>query len=100
MLPFPLFPGLRSSQATSARDLCRDLCNLFSATSYATVVDSDEPRRYNVFAIFGGLNDEELQTVATIGFRSHGFHNLTADDVRTLAAITRMEEFRREDRFL
>lgn len=96
MLPFPLFPGLRSSQAT----LARDLCNLFSATSYATVVESDEPRRYNVSVTFGGLNDEELHTVATIGFRSHGFHNLSADDVRTLAAITRMEEFRREDRFL
>ena len=96
MWSFRLFPDLRGSQATSARDLC----NLFSATSYATVVDSDEPRRYNVSATFGGLNVEELQTVATIGFRSHGFHNLTADDVRTLAAITRMEEFRREDRFL
>ena len=98
MLPFQLFPGWRSSQATSAS--ARDLCNLFSATSYATVADSDEPTRYNVSATFSGLNYEELQTVATIGFRSHGFHNLTADDVRTLAAITRMEEFRREDRFL
>ena len=64
------------------------------------MADSDEPTRYNVSATFSGLNYEELQTVATIGFRSHGFHNLTADDVRTLAAITRMEEFRREDRFL
>ena len=85
-----------SARGTSARDLC----NLFGATSYATVVDSDEPGRYNVSATFGGLNDEELQTVVTIGFRSHGFQNLTADEVRTLAAITRMEEFRREDRFL
>jgi len=85
-----------SARATSARDLR----NLFGATSYATVVDSDQPRRYNVSATFGGLNDKELQTVATIGFRSHGFRNLTADEVRTLAAITRMEEFRREDRFL
>jgi hypothetical protein len=85
-----------SARATSARDLC----NLFAATSYATVVDSDQPGRYNVSVTFGGLNDEELQTVATIGFRSHGFRNLTADEVRTLAAITRMEEFRREDRFL
>ena len=96
MLPFPLFPGLRSSHSTSARDLC----NLFSATSCATVVDSDKPRRYDVSATYGGLNNEELQTVVTIGFRSHGFHNLSADDVMTLAAITRMEEFRREDRFL
>jgi hypothetical protein len=78
----------------------RDLCNLFSATSYAIVVESDQPRRYNVSVTFGGLNDEELQAVATIGFRSHGFRNLRADEVRTLAAITRMEEFRREDRFL
>ena len=98
MLPFQLFPGWGSSQATSA--LAPDLRNLFSATSYATVVDSDEPGRYNVSVTFGGLNVEELQTVATIGFRSHGFRNLTADDVKTLAAITRMEEFRREDRFL
>ena len=85
-----------SAQATSARYLR----NLFSATSYATVVDSDEPGLYNVSVTFGGLNDEELQTVATIAFRSHGFRNLTADDVRTLAAITLMEEFRREDRFI
>jgi hypothetical protein len=62
-----------SARATSARDLC----NLFGATSYATVVDSDQPRRYNVSVTFGGPNDEELQTVATIGFRSHGFRNLT-----------------------
>jgi hypothetical protein len=85
-----------SARATSARDLW----NLFAATSYARVVDSDQPKRYNVSATFGRLNDEELQTVATIGFRSHGFRNLTADEVTTLAAITRMEEFRREDRFL
>jgi len=63
-------------------------------------VDCDQSRRYNVSVTFGGLNDEELQTVATIGFRSDGFRNLTADEVTTLAAITRMEEFRREDRFL
>ncbi len=85
-----------SARATSARDLW----NLFGATSHAKVVDSDQPGRYNVSVTFGGLNDEELQTVATIGFRSHGFRNLTADEVTTLAAITRMEEFRREDRFL
>ena len=85
-----------SAPATSARDL-RDL---FSATSYATVVDGGQPGRYNVYATFGELNDEELRTLATISFRSHGFRNLTADEVRTLAAITRMEEFRREDRFL
>jgi hypothetical protein len=64
------------------------------------VVESDKPGRYNVSVPFGGLNDEELQTVATIGFRSHGFRNLTADEVSTLAASPRMEEFRREDRFL
>ncbi|PYT41325.1 MAG: hypothetical protein DMG45_13650 [Acidobacteria bacterium] len=63
-------------------------------------MDCDQSRRYNVSVTFGGLNDEELQTVATIGFRSDGFRNLTADEVTTLAAITRMEEFRREDRFL
>ncbi|PYT54701.1 MAG: hypothetical protein DMG46_21530 [Acidobacteria bacterium] len=63
-------------------------------------MDSDQPRRYNISVTFCGLNDEELQTVATIGFRSDGFRNLTADEVTTLAAITRMEEFRREDRFL
>ena len=84
----------------SARTSARDLWYLFSATSDATVVDGDQPGRYNVSAIFGGLNDEELQAVATIAFRSHGFRNLTADDVTTLAAITRMEEFRREDRFI
>ena len=78
----------------------RDLCNLFSATSYATVVDGDQPERYNVSVTFGGLNDEELQRVATIDLLSHGFRNLTADEVTTLATITRMEEFRREDRFL
>lgn len=64
------------------------------------MVDSDQPGSYNVSVTFGGLNDEELQTVAAIGFRSDGFRNLTADEVTTLAAITRMEEFRREDRFL
>jgi hypothetical protein len=89
-----------SERATSANDLRY----LFSATSDASVVDGDQPGRYNVSCTFGGLNDEELQTVATIafrshGFRSHGFRSLTADDVRTLAAITRTEEFRREDRF-
>ena len=84
----------------SAQTSARDLRYLFSATSEATVVDGDQPGRYNVSVIFGGLNDEELQTVVTIAFRSHGFRNLTADDVRTLAAITRMEEFRREDRFI
>ena len=78
----------------------RDLCNLFSATSHATVVDGDQPERYNVSVTFGGLNDEELQRVATIDLLSHGFRNLTADEVTTLATITRMEEFRREDRFL
>jgi len=78
----------------------RDLCNLFGATAYATVVDGDQPERYNVSVSFGGLNDEELRKVATIGLRSHGFRNLTADEVTTLATITRMEEFRREDRFL
>ena len=83
-----------------AQASARDLRYLFSATSEATVIDGDQPGRYNVSVIFGGLNNEELQTVATIGFRSHGFRNLTADDVRTLAAITRMEEFRREDRFI
>ena len=80
----------------SARTSARDLWYLFSATSDATVVDSDQPGRYDVSVIFGGLNVEELQTVATIAFRSHGFLNLTADDVTTLAAISRMEEFRRE----
>ena len=83
-----------------ARASARDLRYLFSATSDATVVDGDQSGRYAVSVTFGGLNDEELQTVATIAFRSHGFRNLTADDVRTLAAITRMEEFRREDRFV
>lgn len=58
------------------------------------MVDGDQPGGYNVSVTFGGLNDEELRTVATITFRSHGFRNLTADDVRTLAAITPMEEFR------
>lgn len=84
----------------SARASARDLRYLFSATSDATVVDGDQSGRYAVWVTFGGLNHEELQTVATIAFRSHGFRNLTADDVRTLAAITRMEEFRREDRFV
>ncbi len=85
-----------SPRASSARYLC----NLFSATSYATVVDGDEPRRYNVSVTFGGLNDKELQKVAAIGSRRHSFCNLAANEVMTLAAITRMEEFRREDRFL
>jgi len=85
-----------NARATSGRDLWR----LFSATSYAKVTEGDQSGRYNVSATFGELNNEELQTIATIAFRSHGFHNLTADDVTTLAAITRMEEFRREDRFI
>jgi hypothetical protein len=99
VLPFPLFPGLCSVQAAQATT-ARYLRNLFSATSYANVVDGEEPGRYNVSVTFGGLNDEELQKVAKISFRSHGFRNLTANQVKTLAAITRMEEFRREDRFL
>ena len=61
----------------------RDLCNLFSATSYATVFDGDQPERYNVSVTFGGLNDEEFQRVATIDLLSHGFRNLTADEVTT-----------------
>jgi len=77
-----------------------ELCGLFSRTSYATVADGDERGRYYVSATFGGLNDEELQAVAAICFRSHGLRNVTADDVLTLAAITRMEEFRREHRVL
>ena len=89
-----------ATQDSARTSAARDLRYLFSATSDATVVDGDQPGRYNVSVIFGGLNDEELQTVATIAFRSHGFRNLTADDVTTLAAITRMEEFRREDRFI
>jgi len=64
------------------------------------VVDGDRPKRYNVSVTFGGLNDEELQSVAAIGLRGHGFRNLTADEVMMLATIARMEEFRREDRFL
>jgi hypothetical protein len=88
----------RTSRLPSAS--ARDLGNLFGATSHATVVDSDQAGRYNVSVTFGGLNDEELQTVTTIGLRSDGFRDLTADEVTTLAAITRMEEFRREDRFL
>ena len=54
--------------------------------------------RDNVSVTLGRLNDEELRTIATIALRSNGFRNLTGDDVRTLAATTRMEEFRREDR--
>jgi len=78
----------------------RDLRNLFSSTSNATVVDGDQRGCYYVSVTFGGLNDEEMQAVAAIFFRSHGLRNVTADEFRTLAAITRMEEFRREDRFL
>jgi len=78
----------------------RDLRNLFSKTSDATVVDGDQHGCYYVSVTFGGLNDEELHAVAAIYRRSHGLRNVTADEVRTLAAITRMEEFRREDRFL
>jgi hypothetical protein len=84
----------------SDRESARDLCNLFSRTSDATVVHGDQRGCYYVSVTFGGLNDEELQAVAAILFRSHGFRSVTADDVRTLAAITRLEEFRREDRFL
>ena len=91
--------GLTDMAAT--RDTsARDLRNLFSRTSDATVTDGDQGGCYNVAVTFGGLNNQELQAVAAILFRTHGFHNVTADDVRTLAAITRMEEFRREDRFL
>jgi hypothetical protein len=85
-----------SPKASSARYLC----NFFSATSYATIVAGDQHKRYNVSVTFGGLNDEELQKVAAIGLRRHDFRNLTVNEVMTLAAITRMEEFRREDRFL
>ena len=84
----------------ATQDSARDLWRLFSATSSAKVFDGDQRGRYDVSVTFGGLNDKELQTIATIAFRSHGFHNLTADEVMTLAAITRMEEFRREDRFI
>lgn len=73
----------------SARDSAPDLRYLFSATSDGTVVDSDQPGSYAVSVTFGGFNDEELQTVAIIAFRSHGFRNLAADDVRTLAVSPR-----------
>lgn len=64
------------------------------------MIDGDQRGCYYVSGTFNELNDEELQAVAAIHFRSHGFDNVTPDDVRPLAAITRMEEFRREDRFL
>jgi hypothetical protein len=96
-----MWPRMLRLTDMAARDTwARDLRNLFSRTSDATVVDGDQRGCYSVAVTFGGLNDEELQSVAAILFRSHGFRNVTADDVRTLAAITRMEEFRREDRFL
>jgi hypothetical protein len=87
-----------SGQDSPRAEPAWDLYGLFGATSKATVVHGEQPGRYDVSVTFGDLNDEELRTVATISCRSHGFRNLTADDVRTLAAITRMEEFRREDR--
>jgi len=88
----------RRKQPVSKFKRCLDLYWLLAATSNATVVHGDKPRRYHVSVTFGRLNDEELGTVATIGSRSHGFRNLTADDAKTLAAITRMEQFRRENR--
>lgn len=88
--------GLAARRHTSVPDLC----GLFSSTSDANVADGDQPGCYDISVTFGGLNDQELQAVTEIFFRSRGFHSVTADDVRTLAAITRMEEFRREDRFL
>ena len=72
----------------SDRESASDLCNMFSRTSDATVVHGDQCGCYYVSVTFGGLNDEELQAVAAILFRSHGFRSVTADDVRTLAAIT------------
>ena len=87
-----------ATQDSAPAEPAWDLYRLFGATSNATVVHGDQPGRYNVSVTLGRLNDEELRTIATIAFRSNGFRNLTADDVRALAAITRMEEFRREDR--
>lgn len=71
---------------------------LFRAVSNATVVHGDQPGRYKLPFPFGGLNDEELRTIATISFRSSGFRNLTANDLRTLDSIIRMQEFRQDDR--
>ena len=75
-----------------------DLGCLFRAALNATVVHGDQPGRYNPSFPFCRLNDEELRTIATIAFRSKGFRKLTADDARTLEAITCMAQFREEDR--
>ena len=74
-----------------------DLDCLARAALKATVVHGDQPGRYNLSFPFCGLNDEELRTIATIAFRSNDFRNLTADDVRTLQAIIRMQQFRQDD---
>ena len=74
-----------------------DLDCLCRAALNATVVHGEQPGRYNLSFPFCGLNDEELRTIGMIAFRSNGFRNLTADDVSTLEAIIRMQQFRQDD---
>ena len=74
-----------------------DLDCLVRAFPKATVVHGDQPGHYKLPFPFNGLNDEELRIIATIAFRSNGFRNLTAQDLWTLGAIIRMQQFRQDD---
>ena len=72
-----------------------DLDCLVRAFLNATSVHGEQPGRFSF--PFSGLNAEEVRTIATIASRSNGFRSLTADDLRTLQAIIRMQQFRQDD---
>lgn len=73
---------------------------MFGTLAHAKVSVTQVRAVYNVKVDFEKfkLNSEEKQTVSKIAKRSDGFEHVTAKDVRTLAAISRMAEFRAEDR--
>lgn len=73
---------------------------MFGPLAHAKVSVTQVRAVYNVKVDFERftLNFDEQRTVAKIAKRSDGFERVTAKDVRTLAAISRMAEFRAEDR--
>ncbi len=72
---------------------------MFSTLSKVKVSATRVRENYRVKVDFQRfkLNAEEEDTVASIAQRSHSFEHVAAEDVRTLAAIIRMAEFRAED---
>lgn len=73
---------------------------MFGALSNAKVSATRVREVYRVEVDFQRfkLNDDEQDTVARIAQRTQSFERVAAKDVRTLATISRMAEFRAEDR--